>query len=80
MHEAIRSDADIVKGRYKIIYPDEIADALLVIQQFAEAGKIYTGQDCGDILTFHPSIWTCINKNCFLKEHLIVMNEVQGVG
>ena len=68
---------DIVKGNFLYIHPWGIRRRGLGLPLPSEPFAI---SDHPLLLTFHPSIWTCIYRRSFLEENGIRMKEIPGAG
>ena len=72
------SDAvDIVKGNFTYMHPFDIRRRGINLYIPASPFKIV---ECPQLLTVHPSIWTCIYRRSFLLDKSIRMKEIPGAG
>ena len=71
-------DVDIVKGNFTYIHPRGIRRR--GINVFVPAGTPFKIGECPQLLTVHPSIWTCIYRKTFLQDRSIRMKEIPGAG
>ena len=66
---AKKTNADIVKSRYfEFLDTPKFKDERACGAQITDTG-VFTLKDHPELLSFHPSIWTCIYKLSFLKGH-----------
>ncbi len=72
---------EVVKSGYISLQEHEVGDEY--VEKYicsAESDSVFNVQDHYEILSAHPSIWSCIYKNSFLEEKQIHFMEEQGAG
>lgn len=81
MYETLLSvtgdDVDIVKANFTYIHPWGICRRGINLQPPA---RPFSAKEYPDLLTVHPSIWTCIYRASFLRDAGIRMKEIPGAG
>lgn len=80
---AVDNDADVVKSAFYENYDTQELKKLKKVN-WSEKQNLPTGvfqiKDCPLFLYFHPSVWSCIYKNEFIKKHKISFVEAKGSG
>ncbi len=82
---AVKNNADVVKTAY-YEYKDaneqctEIVNKINWSEQYDMPQSVVNIYECPQFLYFHPSIWSCIYKNEFLKQHNISFVEAHRAG
>lgn len=80
---AIKNNADVVKSSfYKKMDNEKNENAYKMrwSQKYEIPTKAFTIMECPYFLYFHPSIWSCIYKNNYLKANNIKFVEAPGAG
>lgn len=72
------SSTDIVKANFRYIHPWGIVRK--GINCIPPSGRTFTISEFPELLTVHPSIWTCLYRRRFLDEKRIRMKEIPGAG
>ncbi|MBQ4614979.1 MAG: glycosyltransferase [Akkermansia sp.] len=82
LKEAQRHDADIAKCWFYdfLDTPNKSHTKPFPQQQPPPEGVAFTITACPRLLYYHPSIWTCLYKADFLRQHGIRMQEMAGSG
>jgi len=78
------NDVDIIKTPYILNYQGNESrheQKLFPVQEdFIKPKKILTLKESPQFLQMHPSIWSCLYKNEFIKKHNIKFEEAPGAG
>lgn len=77
--DALTSNADVVKGFFYEVYKESIRKP-----KFLNFDKIpddvFSIEDNSLLLTYHPSIWSCLYKKTFIQENHIKFQRLPGAG
>lgn len=70
-------DESVVNENGKVIKPT--INKWFVKDRKSPTG-VFTLKECPSFLSFHPSIWSCIYRTDFIKQHNIKFQEIPGAG
>ena len=79
LKDALNSNADVVKGLFNEVYNGSIRKP-----KFPDIEKIPNKVFCIEenslLLTYHPSIWSCLYKTSFIRDNKIEFQKNPGAG
>lgn len=77
LFSAAGDDVDVVKANFTYVHPWGIHRRGINLRPPA---RPFSAREYPDLLTVHPSIWTCIYRKSFLRASGIRMKEIPGAG
>lgn len=76
--EARRNNVDVVKSGFDTFYDSGKTSWSICFSKESIPKAVFKLEDMPELLKAHPSIWACIYRNEFLKQHCLQIEESPG--